>query len=81
MASLFGEYDDEADVREIIVRPLLHELGYRQGTQANIRTEVADLAAGAAAHQPLRAGWREFPAPAWRGRLRASVRERSRNAP
>jgi hypothetical protein len=31
---------NEADVREIIVRPLLHRLGYRHGTEANIRTEV-----------------------------------------
>ena len=43
MSSLFGEYNIEAmnetDVREIIVRPLLHALGYRQGTGANILTE------------------------------------------
>lgn len=32
---------NEADVREIIVRPLLHRLGYRHGTEANIRTEVS----------------------------------------
>ncbi len=31
---------NETDVREIIVRPLLHRLGYSQGTIANIRTEV-----------------------------------------
>lgn len=31
---------NEADVREIVVRPLLHRLGYRHGTEANIRTEV-----------------------------------------
>lgn len=31
---------NEADVREIIVRPLLHRLGYAHGTEANIRTEV-----------------------------------------
>lgn len=31
---------NETDVREIIVRPLLHRLGYRHGTIANIRTEV-----------------------------------------
>jgi hypothetical protein len=31
---------NETDVREIIVRPLLHQLGYRHGTQATIRTEV-----------------------------------------
>ena len=31
---------NETDVREIIVRPLLHRLGYQQGTSANIRTEV-----------------------------------------
>lgn len=31
---------NETDVREIIVRPLLHRLGYAHGTQANIRTEV-----------------------------------------
>lgn len=30
---------NETDVREILVRPLLHKLGYRQGTDANIRTE------------------------------------------
>ena len=30
---------NETDVREIIVRPLLHELGYRHGTEAHIRTE------------------------------------------
>lgn len=42
--SLFGPYSldamNETDVREMIVRPLLHELGYRQGTNANIRTEI-----------------------------------------
>lgn len=32
---------NETDVREIIVRPLLQRLGYRHGTQANIRTEVS----------------------------------------
>jgi hypothetical protein len=31
---------NETDVREIIVRPLLHRLGFAHGTQANIRTEV-----------------------------------------
>lgn len=31
---------NETDVREIIVRPLLHRLGYEHGTVANIRTEV-----------------------------------------
>lgn len=31
---------NETDVRETIVRPLLHKLGYAHGTQANIRTEV-----------------------------------------
>jgi hypothetical protein len=31
---------NEADVREIVVRPLLHRLGYRHGTEHNIRTEV-----------------------------------------
>lgn len=31
---------NETDVREIVVRPLLHRLGYRHGTDANIRTEV-----------------------------------------
>jgi hypothetical protein len=31
---------NETDVREIIVRPLLHRLGYRHGTEANIRSEV-----------------------------------------
>ncbi|MGX9424038.1 type I restriction enzyme HsdR N-terminal domain-containing protein [Bradyrhizobium sp. LeoA1S1] len=31
---------NETDVREIIVRPLLHRLGYAHGTVANIRTEV-----------------------------------------
>ena len=35
----FGSMN-ETDVREIIVRPLLHRLGYRQNTDANIRTEV-----------------------------------------
>jgi hypothetical protein len=30
---------NETDVREIIVRPLLERLGYRHGTDANIRTE------------------------------------------
>ena len=36
------EFDsmNETDVREIIVRPLLGRLGYKHGTQANIRTEV-----------------------------------------
>lgn len=41
---MFGTYNldamNETDVREIIVRPLLHQLGYRQGTDATIRTEV-----------------------------------------
>lgn len=40
---LFGDHDisamNETDVRELIVRPFLHALGYRQGTHANIRTE------------------------------------------
>jgi len=40
---LFGPYNldamNETDVREIIVRPLLGLLGYRQGTPANIETE------------------------------------------
>lgn len=31
---------NETDVREVVVRPLLHCLGYRQGTEAHIRTEV-----------------------------------------
>lgn len=31
---------NETDVREEIVRPLLHDLGYRRNTLANIRTEV-----------------------------------------
>lgn len=31
---------NETDVREIIVRPLLHRLGYSHGAEANIRTEV-----------------------------------------
>ncbi|AIL98110.1 type I restriction enzyme HsdR N-terminal domain-containing protein [Sinorhizobium meliloti] len=31
---------NETDVREVIVRPLLHEIGYRFGTDATIRTEV-----------------------------------------
>lgn len=31
---------NETDVREIIVRPLLHRLGYSYGAEANIRTEV-----------------------------------------
>ncbi len=43
MSDLFGDYDidtmNEMDVRELIVRPLLHQLGYRQGTEANIETE------------------------------------------
>lgn len=30
---------NEQDVRETIFRPLLHDLGYRQGTPANIETE------------------------------------------
>jgi hypothetical protein len=30
---------NETDVREILVRPLLHELGYQQGAAANIVTE------------------------------------------
>lgn len=30
---------NEADVREEIIRPFLHRLGYRRGTQNNIRTE------------------------------------------
>jgi hypothetical protein len=30
---------NETDVREIIVRPLIESLGYRHGTEANIRTE------------------------------------------
>lgn len=40
--SLSPDFDSmtEADVREIVVRPLLHRLGYAHGTQANIRTEV-----------------------------------------
>ncbi|WP_398468011.1 type I restriction enzyme HsdR N-terminal domain-containing protein [Tardiphaga sp.] len=32
---------NETDVREAIVRPLLNALGYRHGSQANIRTECA----------------------------------------
>jgi len=31
---------NETDVREVIVRPLLHRLGYEHGTNATIRTEV-----------------------------------------
>ena len=31
---------NETDVRETIVRPLLHALGYEYGTAAHIRTEV-----------------------------------------
>jgi len=31
---------NETDVREIIVRPFLHALGYQYGTSAHIRTEV-----------------------------------------
>ncbi|MGA2888777.1 MAG: hypothetical protein ABSE51_12060 [Terracidiphilus sp.] len=31
---------NETDVREMIVRPLIESLGYRHGTEANIRTEV-----------------------------------------
>jgi hypothetical protein len=30
---------NETDVREILVRPLLHRLGYQHGTESNIRTE------------------------------------------
>lgn len=30
---------NETDVREIVVRPFLHRLGYEHGTEANIRTE------------------------------------------
>jgi hypothetical protein len=44
MSDIFGPYNIEAmnetDVREVIVRPLLHALGYRQGsTAATILTE------------------------------------------
>ena len=43
MSDLFGSYNidamNETDVREIIVRPLLHHLGFKQGTAANIETE------------------------------------------
>lgn len=43
MTDLFDRYNidvmNETDVREVIVRPLLHALGYRQGTEANILTE------------------------------------------
>lgn len=31
---------NETDVREIVVRPMLERLGYRHGTEANIRTEL-----------------------------------------
>jgi Type I restriction enzyme R protein N terminus (HSDR_N) len=31
---------NETDVREIVVRPLLHRLGYKHGSENNIRTEV-----------------------------------------
>lgn len=31
---------NETDVREVIVRPLLHRLGFAHNTEANIRTEV-----------------------------------------
>lgn len=31
---------NETDVREIIIRPFLHRLGYAHGTDANIRSEV-----------------------------------------
>ena len=31
---------NETDVREAILRPLLHDLGWKIGTKANIRTEV-----------------------------------------
>lgn len=31
---------NETDVREEIIRPLLHRLGYRRGTENNIRTEL-----------------------------------------
>jgi len=44
-AEMFGSFNldamNETDVREIIVRPLLHELGYRQGTEATIKTEIS----------------------------------------
>jgi hypothetical protein len=44
MSSLFGHYDietmNEKDVGDLIVRPFLHALGFRQGTEATIRTEV-----------------------------------------
>lgn len=32
---------NEQDVREEVVRPFLHELGYRHGTPATIKTEQA----------------------------------------
>lgn len=32
---------NETDVREEIVRPLLHDLGYQRGTENNIRSEVS----------------------------------------
>jgi len=43
-ALMFVDHDidtmNEADVRDIICRPFLHALGFRQGSEANIRTEV-----------------------------------------
>lgn len=45
VSKLFCHFDlesmSEADVEQIIVRPFLHALGYRQGTDANIRTQVS----------------------------------------
>ncbi len=42
--ALFGKIDldtmTESDVEQIIVRPLLHALGYRHGTENNIRTQA-----------------------------------------
>lgn len=32
---------NETDVREVVVHPLLHLLGYQQGSEADIRTEVS----------------------------------------
>ncbi len=42
---MFGHFDietmNETDVREILVRPFLTMLGYKQGTEANIKTEIS----------------------------------------
>jgi len=40
MSALPFETMNETDVREAILRPLLHDLGWKLGTTANIRTEI-----------------------------------------